>query len=118
MFIVVVGALCSMIRSVDVACGCSLREFVTVCHPVFPLLYASRYSTLYMLSQSTVFRHAPSTGCPAIDVAVVDDLCPSNAAVRLKSMHVPMVTACWLVQCLINNQIMVFDGHPDYVCRV
>ncbi|XP_021358532.1 uncharacterized protein LOC110453742 isoform X2 [Mizuhopecten yessoensis] len=49
-----------------------------------------------------------------VNVIVTDSTCSSSVLRRAKQLGVPVVSTEWMIQNLINGQIMAYDGHPRY----
>jgi hypothetical protein len=49
-----------------------------------------------------------------VQVLVTDSSCKAQVLRSAKSLNVPIVSTEWIIQCLINGQVMDFTGHPRY----
>ncbi|XP_069136776.1 uncharacterized protein [Argopecten irradians] len=49
-----------------------------------------------------------------VNVILSDKSCPNSVVRRAKQLNVPVVSTEWMIQCLINSQLMAYDGHPKY----
>lgn len=51
---------------------------------------------------------------PGVDVMVTDAQCVPSLLKKAKQLEIPTVGSEWIIQCLINNTRMDFQGHHTY----
>lgn len=49
-----------------------------------------------------------------VQVLVTDNSCKPHLLKTAKSLNVPIVSTEWIIQCLVNGQVVDFTGHPRY----
>ncbi|XP_060067237.1 TP53-binding protein 1-like [Ylistrum balloti] len=49
-----------------------------------------------------------------VNVILTDNTCSNAVLRRTKQLGLPVVSTEWMIQSLINGQLMAYDGHPRY----
>ncbi|KAH9518556.1 hypothetical protein Btru_017131 [Bulinus truncatus] len=51
---------------------------------------------------------------PGVDVVVADSTCPVSVVNKCHRLNIPLVSSEWIVQCLINGEVVDCKGHVKY----
>lgn len=74
------------------------------------------WSNILEIADATVVNklHSKRDTDGVVQVLVTDSSCKAQVLRSAKSLNVPIVSTEWIIQCLINGQVMDFTGHPRY----
>ncbi|KAK7491712.1 hypothetical protein BaRGS_00016968 [Batillaria attramentaria] len=79
--------------------------------------YLANWRSVLELAQCKVISKLPSNATknrPGVNVMMTDEDCVPSLLEKARKLEIPIVGSEWVIQCLINNAIMDFDGHPNY----
>ncbi|XP_025078431.1 TP53-binding protein 1-like [Pomacea canaliculata] len=100
-------------RNSSANCLISHRILLTSSKPDF----LEVWNSVLELSRCKILSNFPPTASkyrPCVDVVVTDETCIPSILKKAKQFGVPVVGSEWVIQCLINNQVMNHIAHERY----
>ncbi|XP_033750822.1 TP53-binding protein 1-like isoform X2 [Pecten maximus] len=92
---------------------CNLLVNVTVMVESQSARFREEWSTIIQIAGGVVETKI-QTRDHRVNVILTDNTCSNTVLRRAKQLSVPVVSTEWMIQSLINSQLMAYDGHPRY----